>query len=68
MIDDGEQIEQVAEAVEDVVEEQPDEIVSVQIGDEEPEQAEPEAAPEWVRDLRKQNRTGQAHQGIGSCD
>jgi hypothetical protein len=32
------------------------EILTVQIGDEEPEDAETEGAPEWVKDLRKSSR------------
>lgn len=48
------------EALEPVVEAEPVEegALVVQIGDEEPE-AEPEQAPEWVRDLRKRDRENQ---------
>ena len=48
------------EVLEPVVEAEPVEegALVVQIGDEEPE-AEPEQAPEWVRDLRKRDRENQ---------
>ena len=51
-----EQVEQVEEAQEEAQEEIQDEI-TVTIGDAEEEKAE--AAPEWVRDLRKKNREDQ---------